>query len=545
MRLRAAVALAATLVVGVTPAALAADRTAGPQRSVDRATIRAELAARMTPAERAAVAFVPSVFECIARGNPAANVFLDCDDAVLPDNEQDIEVANDHPRHMIASANDYDSNGDEFYTSYDGGRTWKTGDMSLRAAVAGEVAVIGSDPVTAWDPVRKVWIHSSLNFGVTEQGETTNGHLVVSLSKDGVTWGKPVIVARGFGADTAPVQVFNDKEWIVSDQNPSSPYYGRAYLTWSRFLAHNGNYVESPIWEAHSDDGGKTWSRPKEISGSSRTCTFQEAGPARQCDEDQGSVGTVGPDGTLYVAFENGQHEAAWEAGDLFESQYMVVSSKNGGRAFSPPVHVVDMEDGTRDFPINVDGRQTLTGYQLRIPTYGNIVASSVDGTLYLTFTDNRAGRHDVDRPVTDTNVFVMWSRDGVRWHGPRPVSSAEGDQWFPWADVNPKTGKVGVVYNTRGHRNGDLFNVALAEGGPGAWTRTRISTRPSNPVTSLFFQALVRRCFKCATFHGDYINLDYGSDGAANAVWTDHRRFIDLGPDGNGFTENSFYARR
>jgi hypothetical protein len=146
---------------------------------------------------------------------------------------------------------------------------------------------------------------------------------------------------------------------------------------------------------------------------------------------------------------------------------------------------------------------------------------------------------------VTDTNVFLMWSRDGVRWHGPRPVSSAEGDQWFPWADVNPKTGKVGVVYNTRGHRNGDLFNVALAEGGPGAWTRTRISTRPSNPVNSLFFQAQVRRCFKCATFHGDYINLDYGSDGAANAVWTDHRRFIDLGPDGNGFTENSFYARR
>jgi hypothetical protein len=141
--------------------------------------------------------------------------------------------------------------------------------------------------------------------------------------------------------------------------------------------------------------------------------------------------------------------------------------------------------------------------------------------------------------------VFVMWSRDGVRWHGPRPVSSAEGDQWFPWADVNPKTGKVGVVYNTRGHRNGDLFNAALAEGGPGRWTRTRLSTRASNPVNSVVFQAGVPGCRKCATFHGDYINLEYGADGVANAVWTDHRRFVDLREEGSGFTQNSFYARR
>jgi hypothetical protein len=103
----------------------------------------------------------------------------------------------------------------------------------------------------------------------------------------------------------------------------------------------------------------------------------------------------------------------------------------------------------------------------------------------------------------------------------------------------------VGVVYNTRGHRNGDLFNAALAEGGPGRWTRTRLSTRASNPVNSVVFQAGVPSCRKCATFHGDYINLEYGADGVANAVWTDHRRFVDLGEEGSGFTQNSFYARR
>jgi hypothetical protein len=540
MRLRGAAALAATFVVCVTPTALAAERPAGMPRSVDRATILTELGARMTPAARAAQGFLHSELECVARGNPARNVFLDCDDPVAPNDEQDIEVNPRHPRQMVASANDYDSAGDEFYTSYDGGRTWRTGDMSLL-----DETRTGSDPVTAYDPVRRVWLHASLNYQILQNGEATNGHVVVSRSKRGLVWGRPVIVARGFGRDSAPTQVFQDKEWIVADQNPGSPYYGRVYLSWTRFLSHHGNVAESPIWLAYSDDGGRTWSQPREISGSGPFCTFQTTGRARECDEDQASVGTVAPDGRLHVVFLNGQHEAAWEPGEQFESQYLVVSSRDGGRTFSPPVHVVDMEDGTRDLPVNVDGTQTLSGYQVRVWSAGNVVASPVDGTLYLASMDNRAGRHDVDRPVTDTNVFLMWSRDGVRWHGPRPVSSAEGDQWFPWADVNPKTGKVGVVYNTRGHRNGDLFNAALAEGGPGRWTRTRLSTRASNPVNSVVFQAGVPSCRKCATFHGDYINLEYGADGVANAVWTDHRRFVDLREEGSGFTQNSFYARR
>ena len=45
--------------------------------------------------------------------------------------------------------------------------------------------------------------------------------------------------------------------------------------------------------------------------------------------------------------------------------------------------------------------------------------------------------------------------------------------------------------------------------------------------------------------FHGDYITLAYGRDGSANAAWTDHRRFIDLGNGDDGFTQNTFFARR
>ena len=495
-------------------------------------------------ADRAAApgGFLPSSLECRVQGAPS-NLNLDCDDPVfgLPNNEPHIAVDPANPGHMIASSNDYESCCDQFYTTFDGGRTWRTGDMS-----AEDPARIGSDPVTAIDPVSGNAIHSSLNYLCNAQGVCRDGDVVVSISKDGgLHWGNPVEVYDGRGDDNAPVQIFNDKQWIATDSDPDSPFYGRTYLTWSRFRSHSGNYAESPIWESHSDDGGLTWSRAQEISGSNAICTYQETGAPRECDEDQGSVIAIAPDGTVYVAFENGQHEAAWEGGEQFESTYMVVRSTDGGATWSPPAYVADLEDGSRDFPINVDGRQTLTNYQLRVPTYGNITADPNTGKLYITFMDNRNGRHDVANPVTDTDVFITSSMNGVNWTRPTPVSPRDTDQWFPWADVNPRTGDVAVVYHDR-TRDGP-YHTSMAVGTPGDWTYTRLSSDGSHPRNSLYFRAGVEGCRKCSVFHGDYISLEFGSDGKANAVWTDMRNFIDLSPppSARGYTENIFFSRR
>ena len=471
--------------------------------------------------------------ECTALGTPP-NTLLDCDDPVAPKNEPDIEVDPADPNHMIASANDYESCCDAFYTTFDGGATWSVGDMSTI-----EDGRIGSDPVTVFDTKHSVALHTSLNFICTDVA-CGEGDLVVSPSYDGgVTWEQAIEIYDGEGFDFDPVQVFNDKEWIVADNNPSSPHYGRVYVTWSRFLSLNGAYAESPIWESHSDDGGLTWSPGQEISGSSETCTFQEEGAAFECDENQFSVPTVGPDGTVYVAFENGQHEASWEAGELFESQYMVVQSRDGGVTWSDPVSVVDLEDGTLDYPINVNGRQTLSGFQVRVNSAGNIVADPTSGKLYLVFSDNREGVHDVADPVTNTNVYLMWSRNGVEWRGPIAVTDAPKDQWFPWVEVNPVTGEVGVLYHDRSGAR-ILYNTVFATGTlDTGFAFQTVSTASSNPVQSAFFRAQTPGCGRCATFHGDYINVSYGSDGVAHLVWTDMRRFIP----GKGFTENIFHA--
>jgi hypothetical protein len=104
-------------------------------------------------------------------------------------------------------------------------------------------------------------------------------------------------------------------------------------------------------------------------------------------------------------------------------------------------------------------------------------------------------------------------------------VDANPGDEWFPWVDVDPTTGQVGVVYHTRNDPDPDLYNTNVAIGLPGAFTITQVSTAPSNPTRSVFFKAKEKGCFACATFIGDYNRIAFGSDGVAHATWTDMRR--------------------
>ena len=121
---------------------------------------------------------------------------------------------------------------------------------------------------------------------------------------------------KGQGASIGPANnaVFFDKEWLTVDNTPSSPHYGRAYLVAVRFLNDlHGAYAESPVYLAISDDGGRTWSAPKEISGSNPLCTAQSTGPSGECDENSFPIPEVAPNGDLVVHFANGNIDEAWE----------------------------------------------------------------------------------------------------------------------------------------------------------------------------------------------------------------------------------------
>ena len=474
----------------------------------------------------------PSKLECRVSGDPSANVLMDCD-GLTPNNEPNIAVDPANPNHMVASSNDYQSCCDEWYTTFNGGATWKTGNISVEAP--GKKRRTGSDPVTTFDVKHGVVIHASLNF----QNDGCDGDVVVSISNDGGIHWNTVVEAADAGGPTQCENngLFNDKEWITTDNNPASPFYGRTYLTWTAFHSVNGTTTASPIAETHSDDGGITWTAPHEISGSNPAlCTFQAGGGAAgPCDEDQFSVPTVAPDGTVYVSFINDQNMALWESGEVFDDQYLVVRSTDGGQTWSTPTMIAGLEDGSRDFPRNVDGRQTLTNYQLRAPITGNLVADPThNGRLYFAFFDNRNGVHDVASPVTNTDVFLVTSNDGgSSWSSPARVNAADSgagnDQWFPWVDVDPSTGVVGVAYNDRSYDpTHDTYGATLSESpaGGSSFTSQQVSTAASHPRESVFFDAgtAAPGCETCARFNGDYIGLAYGSNGRANVTWTDMR---------------------
>ena len=308
------------------------------------------------------------------------------------------------------------------------------------------------------------------NTGGLGAGNIARPDVSVSHSTDGgLTWSEPVTVLKGQGnGANATNAKFWDKEWLTVDNNPDSDWYGRAYLTATLFQnGRQGSYLNSPIYFSWSDDGGLTWSTPKVISGSNADyCTYQETGPDFECDEDQFSIPTVAPDGTLHVHFLNGQHGAAWEVPIDFDNQIMVVSSDDGGATFNDPVHVVDLEDGYSDMPFSVIGRQTVWGHQLRWDAAGNIAVDPTDADHVTVVWADRGDPNpnasvttdglpcfldpffgappDYDPcdagPGSDTNVYRADSLDGGQTWGPRTLVSAGGGahQWFPWAGYTP-----------------------------------------------------------------------------------------------------------
>jgi hypothetical protein len=518
----------------------------------------------------------PSQNECRVHGKGLANVNLDCD-GIFPNNEPQIAVDPTDPGHMVASSNDYESCCDQWYTTFNGGNSWITGDISVEAP--GRNRRTGSDPVTSFDSKHNTVIHSSLNYlnsgNCANPNDVADGDVVVSISQDGGRhWNHVVQVANGGGPSSCESDgIFNDKEWVTTDNNPDSPHYGTTYLTWTAFFSggreggdgggDKGDPAaapaigqpgpQSPIYEAHSTDGGFTWSDPQEISGSNAAlCTLVVANRQGACNDNQFSVPTVAPDGTVYAAFQNDQNEALWDSGEQFDDQYLMVSSSNGGQDWSSPEFVTGVEDGSRDYPRNADGRQTLTRQQMRVNSAGNIVADPThNGRLYLVFSDNRNGNHDSANPSTQIDVFLMVKPSAASaWVGPLNVNTPDigqigNDQWFPWVDVNPTNGTVGILYNDRQYSNRlQRYDATLATSPPGGATFTehRVSTESSHSRNSVFFRARVPFCLDCTRFHGDYINITYGSDGKANLVWTDMR---DLYAPAGRYLQFIYFARR
>jgi hypothetical protein len=454
------------------------------------------------------------------------NIRVNCDTVNTPHNETIIAVDPADANHIVAGSNDFVVRPDvptigflvsSFYTSTDGGATWFNGHIPTTGFNA------TGDPGVAFNTkfADVHFVQLGVNLGQSPRNSAV-GSVEVSTSHDGgVTWGKPVLVAKGTGVSNG---IVHDKPAIAVDNNPTSPHYGRVYVTWTRLLFPGPppGSLEFPIYLAYSDDGAQTFSAPKEISGSGSFCN--EA--STRCAFDQYSSPVVGHDGAVYVAFENFDTVA--------ENQFLLVRSNDGGASFSAPVQVVPtVFDAPSDYPTNVFGRSTLTNSEFRVNSAGNLAMDPSSGptasstVLYYVFSDNRNGTIHVGTPVTNTDVFIVKSSNGGQtWGAVTPVltgAAANNDQFFPWAAVD-STGRLLIRFSDRSYDSANVQygqTLALSADGGGSFTASRIDTALSDPNDSRWSSIGTNGK---STFIGDYDGLAVGSDGVAHPIWTDMR---------------------
>ncbi|HEV2425282.1 MAG TPA: sialidase family protein [Terriglobia bacterium] len=346
---------------------------------------------------------------------PKPGYFTEPGVAINPANPQQVLVA-------------YQDNAHVAY-SFDAGKTFTVADNtpSKDYRVSGDVSITYDKQghaflcYIAFDRLgtTNYWAH----------GATRNGIFVRRSLDGGKTWedNEYVVAAQ----KTEPGIPFEDKPYIVAD-NTDSRYAGTLYVGWTRWTL-----ADSQILLSRSTDDGKTWSEPVEID-------TQRGLPRDDNGANEGFSGVVGPDGTLYVVWDDGNH-------------VVFTCSKDGGQTFKKTRNVID----NAPIMFDVEGTMRSNGFPV-------IDMDRKSGRLYVVWSDYRNGGVDVFCS-TSANRGKSWT-PAVRINSD-PIHDG-ADHFFQWLAVDQQTGAANVVfYDRRQDPRDRKAIVALARSTDGGQT--------------------------------------------------------------------------
>jgi hypothetical protein len=423
------------------------------------------------------------------------------------ENETAIAQNSFNPRQLVAGFNDYRRGDGNCYGSFsaNGGTSWTDTTIPMgftRGTAFGNVAreywEAGGDPSVAWDTRGNAYFACM----VFQRGEpTTNNpdvssavYVFRSTGDGGASWdfpGRPAVETYSISPTGLPL---NDKSYMTVDNHAGSPFRDRIYVTWTLFASDGSAY----IYEVHSDDYGQTFSAPVLVSGTSPLCTntFGAGTTQGTCNENQFSDPFTGPDGTLYVAYDNYNNPASSSSDN--HNQVLLVRSTDGGQTFSAPVKVANFYD----LPdcATYQGGQDLG--RACVPEKGPAQNSVFRAANYPSGSVN---------PINPKQVAVTFgsyiNRDSNEANGcvPAGVSATTGQNLY-----------TGV--KTAGACNN---KIVLSVSGDGGATFTGTTTDPRNlpVVTTAPGQARTDQWFQWASFTpagtlvSSYFDRQYGSD--------------------------------
>ncbi|HEY2578325.1 MAG TPA: sialidase family protein [Streptosporangiaceae bacterium] len=344
-------------------------------------------------------------------------------------------------------------------TSTNGGSTWQKGFMpGITTHQGGGVWSRVSDPAVAFDPKAGLWLAS----GLTLNGPNGPFGVTVSRSANGLTWKKPVTVAKTTGGAGF------DKDWITCDTIPASPHYGNCYDEWD--ITSSGDQVVMST----STNGGATWSAPQS--------------PA-DTPHGLGGQPLVQPGGTVVVPFldDNGTIRS--------------FTSTNGGSSWNASVLVANPQVATDPGGIRSS----------------DLPQAEEDGAgkVYVAWEDCR-----FRSGCSSNDIVYSGSGNGASWSAVTrvpidPVTSGV-DHFLPGFGVNPATSgataHIGLYYYFYPNSSCTVSTCQLKVG---YISSANAGSSWSTPVTLAGPMKLSRQAQAGGAFVGDYLGSAFVSGKA------------------------------
>jgi hypothetical protein len=499
-------------------------------------------------------------------------------------NETSISVDPNNPNHVVASYNDYRRGDGTCGVSWstDGGRTWNdstTPNGFTRGTTRPrQYWQASGDTSVAWDSKGNAYL-SCQTFnrgpGTSTNPDQSSGFFIYrSTGNGGGSWnfpGRPV-----FQTTQTSFLPLEDKQLMTVDNNSHAcagspttatagstctPFQDRIYVTWTEFAPSGTAF----IYEAYSSDYGESFSPRHLVSINSPLCPNNQPipGEASNCDANQFSQPFVGPDGVLYVIFNNFNNGLQNPADN--RNQILLARSLDGGNTFQPLIKVADFFDlpdcatyqgGHDNGRACVPEKGPTTNSIFRATNYGSGAVNPTNPSQVVVAFGSYINTHSKESngcvpasfsPTTGQNLFtgvktpgacnndilLSVSNDGGQTFtgtttDPRSLESvttdsgqATTDQFWQWIGFT-KNGKLAVSYYDRQYGSDETTgysDISLSGSGDlGSWGVSRV-TNSSMPFPTEFPEG---GGSAGGTFYGDYAGL--AADTQAHPFWSDTR---------------------